>query len=149
MSSFAADSRPAGDAVVVSLTGDLDLATVDYAYAAFRRAARESRLMVVDLRRLDFIGVVGLRLLLAGAARRALQLRFRDCEPRRLGDLDGPLEAGGPAAVVDRRAEALELVRGRVVEPGGDQQAVERQLDVVAARAAVADRDPELLLDRR
>ena len=65
MSSFAADSHAGGGAVVVSLSGDLDLATVDYADAAFRQAARESKLLVVDLRQLDFIGVVGLRLMLA------------------------------------------------------------------------------------
>jgi hypothetical protein len=36
-----------------------------------------------------------------------------------------------------------------MVHAGADEQAVERQLDVVAARAAVADRDTQLLLDRR
>jgi hypothetical protein len=34
------------------------------------------------------------------------------------------------------------------VHAGGDEQPVERELDVVAAGAAVADGDPELLLDR-
>src|SRR3954447_10872135 len=36
-----------------------------------------------------------------------------------------------------------------MVQAGGDEQAVERELDVEAAGGAVADRDAELLLDRR
>ena len=112
MSSFAADSHAGGGAVVVSLSGDLDLATVDYADAAFRQAARESKLLVVDLRHLDFIGVVGLRLMLAAAARmridggRLVVVRGPDAVQRlfELTGIDERLEiVDEPATVIEGR----------------------------------------------
>jgi hypothetical protein len=60
------------------------------------------------------------------------------------------LERGRPASVVDRRAESFELIGGGVVEAGADEQAVERQLEVIAPGSADAGADPErdLLLHR-
>jgi hypothetical protein len=59
------------------------------------------------------------------------------------------LEPRGTTVVVDRRPVPLELVGAGMVEPGGDEETVERELEVEAAGAAVADRHPELLLERR
>jgi len=83
------------------------------------------------------------------AARRALELGLDHLKLRRPGRAQRALEGLRAALVVDRGSEALELVARRVVQSGADQQAVERQLDVVAAGRAVSDRDAELLLDRR
>jgi len=59
------------------------------------------------------------------AARRAFELRLDERQAGRGGLRDGALEGGSTAAVVDRRAEALELVGGGMVQPGADQQPVE------------------------
>src|SRR5439155_1321848 len=83
------------------------------------------------------------------AARGGLELRPRQLQAGGLRVLDRALEAGRAPAVVDGAAVAVELVAGRLVQAGGDEQAVERKLGVVAAGAAVADRHAELLLDRR
>jgi hypothetical protein len=63
--------------------------------------------------------------------------------------LDRPRERRGRAPGVDRAADAVELIGRRLVQAGRHQQPVERELDVVAARALVPDRQAELLLDRR
>ena len=73
-------------------------------------------------------------------------MRVRPCP---LALRHGGLESAGAPLVVDRRPKAVELISRRMVQAGADEQAVERQLDVVAARAAVADREAELLLDGR
>src|SRR5438270_8513182 len=78
----------------------------------------------------------------------ALELGRSGLEPAALRSANGALEPAREPVVVDRGAEALELVRGRVVDAGRHQQAVERQVEVVAATAAVADRDREVLLQR-
>src|SRR5947209_4926778 len=83
------------------------------------------------------------------SARRALELGSGEGESGSLGCPERAFEPCGPATIVDRGAEALELVGRRAMQAGGDEQAVEGQLDVIAARSAVADRDAELLLDRR
>ena len=83
------------------------------------------------------------------AARRALQRRRRELQAGLRRGGDRALERLPAPPVVDRGPEALDLIGGRVVQAGGDEQAVERQLDVEAAGGAVADRDAELLLDRR
>src|SRR5437763_4682193 len=62
---------------------------------------------------------------------------------------DGARQRSGAAARVYGRAQALDLVGRGVVQAGGDEQAVERELDVEAAGALVADRKPDVLLQRR
>src|SRR5262249_3776074 len=61
----------------------------------------------------------------------------------------GTLERGPAPSVVDRGAEAIELIGRRAMQPGRDEQPVERELHVVAARAAVADGRADVLLERR
>src|SRR5450755_4114498 len=58
------------------------------------------------------------------------------------------LEGLVAAAVADRRAEPLELILRRVVEAAGDDQPVERELEVEAAYGSVADGDADVLLER-
>jgi len=58
-------------------------------------------------------------------------------------------EAGCLAIVVDRCTEPLQLVRLWSMQTGRHEQPIERKLEVEAAGSAVADRDTQLLLDRR
>src|SRR4051812_10382767 len=88
-------------------------------------------------------------MILRVAPRRALQLGLDQREALGARLLHRPLEGAGATAVVDRLAEAGELVRGRVVPAGAHEQPVERELHVVGARAAIPERDSEMLLDRR
>jgi hypothetical protein len=83
------------------------------------------------------------------AARGAHELGLVESQPGVPGPSDRPRQRRGRAPVVDRAADAVELVGRRAVEAGGDEQPVERQLDVVAARALVADGQAHVLLDRR
>ena len=63
-----------GDCAWLSLTGELDIATVAPAYAALE-ASREAVELTIDLRRLQFMDATGLRLLLfALEARRPLRI---------------------------------------------------------------------------
>jgi ribosomal protein L11 methyltransferase len=82
-------------------------------------------------------------------ARRALEPRLGQRQPGAGRLAHPPSEAARAPAVVEGAAKAVELVGRRLVQAGGDEQTVERQLEVVPAGAAVADRHPELLLDRR
>src|SRR5260370_24814797 len=83
------------------------------------------------------------------AARRSLQLGFDQRQAHRLGRGHGALEPGCPPPVIDRRAEALELITRRVVQAAADEQSVERQLEVERPGPAGNDRDPDALLQRR
>jgi hypothetical protein len=58
-------------------------------------------------------------------------------------------EAARSAVVVHGKTEALELVGRGPVQTGGDEQAVERELEVEPAGGAVADGHAELLLEGR
>ncbi len=56
-------------AISVALDGELDVATAPKADRALRAAQACARLVVVDLRRLDFLGATAVRVLLAADAR--------------------------------------------------------------------------------
>src|SRR3954447_18465300 len=88
-------------------------------------------------------------MILRVAPRWALELGLDQREALGGRLLDRSFEGTAATAVVDRLAEAGELVRGRVVQAGAHEQPVERELHVVGARAAVPERDSEVLLDRR
>ena len=80
---------------------------------------------------------------------RALELGLGWCQAASACRREPSLEAARPAIVVDRRPESLELVGSGVVQAAGHEQPVERQVEVEAAGGAVADRDAEVLLERR
>jgi len=61
---FSVTRRRAGDAVVVSPRGEIDLATVDELGAALAQAAQESGHVVLDLRAVAFMDSAGVRLVL-------------------------------------------------------------------------------------
>lgn len=64
-----------GDAHVVVLEGELDLATVEAVEREVERAAcTDARLIVVDLRKLEFMACIGLRVILAAHRRLAGRL---------------------------------------------------------------------------
>src|SRR5947209_11436782 len=83
------------------------------------------------------------------AARGPPELGLDQRQPSRPGRFQRPLERGRAASVVDRGAEALELVGGRMVQSAADKQPVERELEVEGADAPWYDGDPEVLLQRR
>jgi hypothetical protein len=83
------------------------------------------------------------------AARGADEGRLGERQPRLLRTGDGPRQGRCRAPVVDRAAEAVELIGRRLVDARRDEQPIERQLDVVAAGALVADGQADVLLDRR
>lgn len=64
MDEFSVSRRRAGDAVVVTPVGEIDLATVDAVSAEVAAAVAESRHLVLDLREVSFIDSAGLRLVL-------------------------------------------------------------------------------------
>ena len=62
-------SRSTEDATHVVVTGELDIATVPRLDRALRRADAETALVVLDLRRLEFIDASGAHLILAADRR--------------------------------------------------------------------------------
>jgi len=60
---FRADARETGDVLIVSLTGELDMATAPEFEQAIERAQGGSAI-VVDLRKLEFIDSTGIRALM-------------------------------------------------------------------------------------
>jgi anti-anti-sigma factor len=62
---FSASVERREDAVIVGLTGDLDIATEQQAMADFERAMDGCALLVADLRDLGFLDSTGVRVLLA------------------------------------------------------------------------------------
>jgi anti-sigma B factor antagonist len=101
--SFAVDTGELGDAIHVSLSGDLDLSTAKRAEEAIEDAEKAGRpLVVIDLRRLSFMDSTGLRVLVS-ADKRAKRLNRRT------------VIIQGPAAVrrvfeITRLNERLEIV---------------------------------------
>ena len=67
----------------------------------------------------------------------------------RFGARHGALECCRAPVIVDRGPEALELVGRRMVQPGRNEQTVERELEVGATGRCVADGDSEVFLQRR
>jgi anti-anti-sigma factor len=88
---FRADSSSDGNEIHVVLHGELDLAGVEHAEHALRRAERDGRVIVVDLSGLTFMDAAGLRVMLAANERLGSRLTFRGCTPqvRRLLELTG------------------------------------------------------------
>src|SRR5437660_8688696 len=84
-------------------------------------------------------------------AGRALERGLRQLEASRVRRGQGTLERERVPPVIDCGPEALELVSSGVVHAGADEQAVEREREVVAPTAAVgvADRGGNVLLERR
>ncbi len=68
-----------GDCTRVALYGELDLAAVDEADRALRRAESDTRSVVVDFRRLEFMDLAGLHLLLSAHERLGHRLTLRGC----------------------------------------------------------------------
>ncbi len=66
---FAIDSEEHGDATLVVVRGDLDIATAPQLRETLAEVLRERRHVVVDLERLDFIDSVGIGILLGGLRR--------------------------------------------------------------------------------
>jgi anti-anti-sigma factor len=67
---LSANTRRAGDAIVVALYGDLDIASADRAQVALDDAERERPpLLVLDLRGLSFFDSIGLRLVIKAASK--------------------------------------------------------------------------------
>jgi anti-anti-sigma factor len=62
---FATSVERREDAVIVGLTGELDIATEKQAMADFERAMDGCELLVADLRELGFLDSTGVRVLLA------------------------------------------------------------------------------------
>ena len=63
-------TEPAGDAVVVHVTGELDLSTAEVAEAELGQAVGSGALaVIVDLDRVSFLGSTGLRVLLTARNR--------------------------------------------------------------------------------
>src|SRR6188472_2586584 len=60
---FEADARQVGDLIVLSLTGELDMATAPELHQAVERAQDQGPI-VVDLRELEFIDSMGIRALI-------------------------------------------------------------------------------------
>jgi anti-anti-sigma factor len=75
-----------GDTHVIVLEGELDLATVEVLERELERAGgTDARLIVVDLRKLEFMGCIGLRVISAAHKREAGRLmlvRGPDCVQR-------------------------------------------------------------------
>lgn len=61
---FAVEEVRSPERVELRLTGELDLASVGAFTAAFKRASRRARTIVVDMSELDFIDSSGLRALI-------------------------------------------------------------------------------------
>lgn len=73
---FAATSRRSGDLLIITLTGELDAATVELLDQTIREAEKEhSNTIFVDLRELSFMDSMGLSLL-CNARRRCDRIRF-------------------------------------------------------------------------
>ena len=83
------------------------------------------------------------------AAGRALDRRRGQLQIASFSALDGPLEGLRPPIVIDRGPKTLELIARRLIQPAGDEQAIEREVEVDAAGGSVADGDSEVLLQRR
>ena len=115
---FETDARRMGDVVVVSLTGELDMATAPAVQEAVERAQGEGPI-AVDLRELTFIDSTGIRALLdiyaAGqdvAARRVQPLAHKRCESR----ID--LAARNACSGFFNSPESSSFSRGRTHRPG-------------------------------
>src|SRR5437588_9328109 len=100
-------------------------------------------------RQLPEAQAVDARMVRAVAAGRSLELGRRERQASPLGRAERALESGRSPPVVHGGAEPLELVGRGPVKTRGDEEPVERELEVEAARRAVADRDTELFLQRR
>ena len=74
MDEFSVSRRRAGDAIVVTPAGEIDLATVDAVAAEIDAALAESAALVLDLSEVTFIDSAGLRLVLE-TSRKAASLR--------------------------------------------------------------------------
>lgn len=75
--SFSTSVEQQGPATVVTMRGDLDIATEGQATAELTRAMDGAELLVVDLRSLDFLDSTGVRVLLSAELRaREKGLRF-------------------------------------------------------------------------
>ena len=74
MDEFSVSRRRAGDAIVVTPAGEIDLATVDAVAAEIDAALAESAALVLDLSEVTFIDSAGLRLVLE-TSRKAAPLR--------------------------------------------------------------------------
>ena len=61
---FDIEVRSEGEVVTVTPTGELDIATAGRLRELLHRQERRARVLVLDLSRLDFIDVVGLRVVL-------------------------------------------------------------------------------------
>ena len=83
------------------------------------------------------------------AAGRALDRRRGQLQIASFSALDGPLEGLRLPIVIDRGPKTLELIARRLIQPAGDEQAIEREVEVDAAGGSVADGDSEVLLQRR
>lgn len=71
---FRCTSQPRGEDVVVTIRGELDLATRDEAEALLVDAEQSAaRAVVIDLRDLRFLGSTGLSILVASAGRATLR----------------------------------------------------------------------------
>jgi anti-anti-sigma factor len=71
---FGCTMEPRGEDVVVTIRGELDLATRDQAEAALLEAEETAtRAVVLDLRGLRFLGSTGLSILVASAGRATLR----------------------------------------------------------------------------
>lgn len=69
---FSCTAERIGDDVVVTIRGELDLATRDAADEVLREAEEDAvRAVVIDLRELEFLGSTGLAMLIGHAARAA------------------------------------------------------------------------------
>ena len=85
----------------------------------------------------------------AVAARRALDRGLGQLQTARFGAHHGALECARAPGIVDRGPEPLELAGRRMMQPGRDEQTVERELEAGATGRCVADGDSEVLLQRR
>ena len=71
---FSCTSEPRGEDVIVTIRGELDLATRDAAEAVLLEAEEAAtRAVVLDLRDLRFLGSTGLSILIASAGRATLR----------------------------------------------------------------------------
>ena len=85
----------------------------------------------------------------AVTARRALDRGLGQLQTARFGAHHGALECARAPVIVDRGPEPLALVGCRMVQPGRNEQTVERELEVGATGRCVADGNSEVLLQRR
>src|SRR5204862_4568626 len=78
----------------------------------------------------------------------AHELGLAEGEPRLLRLGDRPCQRSRRTPGVDRAADAVQLIGRGAIDARGDEQPIERELDVEPAHALVADRQADVLLDR-